>query len=285
MATDTLSALPTLFRLLGRGMRGQELAYSFNVSDRCPIGCDCYWRARARVDEMSDEDAVAFFHEMKARGYLLVTLVGGEPYVRPGLLEKLTPIMPSNWLVTSGTTPLRHFPRTTHFVSIDGADAETHNAVRRSPKLFERIVHNLTEARAEGEFPAYAHSVLNALNYRQIERILAYWSESGLLDGVLFSTLTPIKGSGDSRLRLAREEREEIVHELVRQKERYGEFLVNTDRMIRLLHPEATETQTPESCGTARLIGSFDASGARIEKCILGEAADCSQCGCVITNP
>ena len=37
MATDTLSAVPTLFRLLGRGMRGQELAYSFNVSDRCPI--------------------------------------------------------------------------------------------------------------------------------------------------------------------------------------------------------------------------------------------------------
>jgi MoaA/NifB/PqqE/SkfB family radical SAM enzyme len=221
---------------------------------------------------------------MKQRGYLLATLVGGEPYVRPALLERLTPIMPSNWLVTSGTTPLRHLPKTTHFVSVDGADADTHNEVRRSPKLFERILRNLSKARAEGGFPAYAHTVLNALNYRQIEQILAFWAGNGLLDGVVFSTLTPIRGAGDGRLRLTREQREELVAELVRQKERYGDFLVNTGRMIGLLHPDETAVQTPERCGTARLVGSFDASGRRIEQCILGAGADCSQCGCVITT-
>src|SRR3989344_2163469 len=198
MQVSDLADVPNLLKLLYRGVSGKGVGFSFNVSDRCPIGCDCYWRARARVTEMADEDAVEFFHEMKGHGFLLATLVGGEPYVRPNLLEKLTPIMPANWLVTSGTTPLRHFPKTTHFISIDGGDAGTHNAVRRSRGLFERIVRNLGRSRAEGGFPAFAHSVLNAQNYHQIEDILRFWSENGLLDGVTFSTLTPIHGSGDN---------------------------------------------------------------------------------------
>ncbi len=101
-------------KLLWKIGRGQEFGFSFNVADRCPIGCDCYWRAQARVNELSDDEVVEFFYQMKKRGYLLVTLVGGEPYVRPELLEKITPIIPANWLVTSGTTPLRMFPKTTH---------------------------------------------------------------------------------------------------------------------------------------------------------------------------
>jgi len=66
--------------------------------------------------------------------------------------------------VTSGTTPLRWFPRTTHMISIDGKDAATHNTVRQSAGLFERIETHLSRARAQwrGEFPAFAHCVLNA---------------------------------------------------------------------------------------------------------------------------
>lgn len=284
MHLSSVADVPNLAKLLFRGVSGKEVGFSFNVSDRCPINCDCYWRARNRVNEMNDEDAVAFFHEMKARGYLLVNLVGGEPYVRPQLLEKLTPIMPANWITTSGTSPLRHFPRTTHFVSIDGADAETHNTVRKSAKLFERILRNLGKARAEGDFPVYAHVVLNAVNFRQIGKILEFWYGNGLLDGVSFSTLTPIRGAGDGHLRLSTEQREFIVKELVRQKRLHGDFLLNTERMIELFHPEATAHQNPSTCGTARLIASFDAAGQRIEQCILGGGADCSECGCVITS-
>ena len=292
MQVSDLADIPNLLKLLYRGVSGKGVGFSFNVSERCPIGCRCYWRERVErleaigepVGEMGDNDAVEFFEEMKSHGYLLVTLVGGEPYVRPALLEKLTPIMPANWIVTSGTTPLRHFPKTTHFISIDGGDAGTHNAVRRSRGLFERIVRNLGRSRAEGGFPAFAHSVLNAQNYHQIEDILRFWSENGLLDGVTFSTLTPIHGSGDNEYRLSRNQREWIVEELIRQKQSYGEFMVNTVPMINLFHPDHTATQAPKTCGTARLVPSFGGDGKQIEQCILGDKADCSQCGCVITS-
>jgi len=284
MHLSSLADAPNLVKLLYRGSNGKEVGFSFNVSDRCPINCDCYWRPRARVDEMSDEDAVAFFHEMKDRGYLLVNLVGGEPYVRPELLEKLTPIMPANWITTSGTTPLRHFPRTTHFVSIDGWDAETHNRIRKSKGLFERIVKNLTKARAEGGFPAYGHMVLNSQNFWQVREVMEFWSRNELLDGFLFSLHTPIRGGGDDHLRMTEDQRFSAVAGLRRAKLFAGDYMLNTNRMLDLMHPDVARHQTPETCGTARLVASFDAAGNRIEQCILGGQADCSQCGCVITG-
>lgn len=294
MNLTSVKDVPNLANLFRRGWQGTEIGFSFNIAERCPIGCQCYWRERLERQqalgndlsqkELPDEEVVEFFQEMRDRGYLLVTLVGGEPYVRPKLLEKVTPIMPANWLVTSGTTRLRHFPHTQHFISIDGADAETHNRVRRSKGLYERIERNLASARAEGDFPAVAHTVLNAENYTQIEVILACWASNGLVDGVLFSTMTPIDGSGDDEFRLTRAQRMWVVEELLRQKEHYGSFMYNTKPMIQMFDPDRTATQSPSTCGTARLIGSFDGSGKRIEKCILGGSADCTQCGCVITT-
>jgi organic radical activating enzyme len=277
--------LPIITAATLRSFRGHPWSFSFNVTDRCPIGCNCYWRAQDRVKEMDDDAVVAFFYQMRTRGFVHATLVGGEPYVNPRLLECITPIMPTNWLVTSGTTPLRWFPKTTHMISIDGKDAETHNKVRQSAGLFERIEKHLAKARNEwvGEFPAIAHCVLNALNFRQIGDILEYWSRNKLLDGILFSTATPIRGANDNHLRLTQESREWIVQELMLQKKRFGRFMCNTESMIGELHPLRTRTQTPETCGTAKLTQSFNAAGERIGQCILSEKADCSECGCVIT--
>ena len=79
-------------------------------------------------------------------------------------------------------------------------------------------------------------------------------------------------------------QRHNAVAELRLAKQSFGGYLLNTDRMIDMLSPEATKLQNPGNCGTAQLVASFDAAGNRIEQCILGGKADCSQCGCVITG-
>lgn len=277
--------LPIVAAVALKTYKGNAWSFSFNVTDRCPIGCSCYWRAQARVKELDDDSIAAFFHGMRRQGFVHATLIGGEPYVNPRLLERITPIMPTNWIVTSGTTPLRWFPKTTHMISIDGKDAATHNSVRQSAGLFERIEKHLSSARTQwrGEFPAFAHCVLNAINFQQIGDVLTYWSGNQLLDGVVFSTATPIRDAKDNHLRLSEKSREWIVEELMRQKRRFGDFLCNTESMIQDVHPVQTRQQTPETCGTARLTQSFDTAGDRIKRCILSEKADCSECGCVIT--
>lgn len=278
-----VTAIPHFFKLLGNVVHSKEIGFSFNLSDRCPVGCDCYWRAMNRVEELSDQQVLEFFEARRLEGKLLATIVGGEPYVRPNLLKEVTKIMPANWVVTSATTPLLILPKTTHFISIDGEDAETHDKVRKMPGLYNRIVRNLTVIRSQGEFPAYIHCVLNKLNYSQIESILQVWLNNGLVDGVMFSTTTPITDGNDDWLLLTHDQRVCIVDELLKQKKRFKKFLCMTPGMIRQFHPDYTKNQTPETCPTARFVASYDAHGDRIGKCIFSEKGDCSQCGCVIT--
>ena len=95
--------LPVLYKIAQRTLTGgRPYVFSFNIADRCPIGCNCYWRAQARVPELSDEKVVEFFQWKRDDGFVLANIVGGEPYVRPKLLEEVAGILPFNWLVTSG---------------------------------------------------------------------------------------------------------------------------------------------------------------------------------------
>jgi MoaA/NifB/PqqE/SkfB family radical SAM enzyme len=277
--------VPLVRRIRSKVRNGQPWAFSFDIADRCPIGCDCYWAAQTRVQELDLPQVVQFFLDRREEGMVHVTLVGGEPYVRPDVLAAVTPIMPVNWLVTSGTTPLRRFPNTTHFISIDGADAATHNAVRRSKNLFERILRNLDRARSTWpSFPAYIHSVLNAQNFWQADDIVDFWRATGLADGVMFSTHTPIEGGNDEHLRLTRAQRTQLVDDLLRCRRTHGRFVLNTPHMLRSLLPDRTGAQTPETCTFAASVTSYRADGGRKNQCIFGEDADCTNCGCAVTT-
>jgi MoaA/NifB/PqqE/SkfB family radical SAM enzyme len=233
---------------------------------------------------MTEGQMVAFFQKMKASGFIIAFMIGGEPYTRPALLEKLAGIIPLSVVVTSGTTPLRYLKDTAHHISIDGADAETHNRVRKSQGLYERIIKNVTKARQSfSPFPVYLHVLLNSLNYRQIGEILRVWSENRLADGVSVSTMTPI-GEADRDLRLTPDQLYWIVETLHQLKKEYQGFLTNTEVMIEMLRPDFMQHLTPERCKSARYFWAYDASGQRIKQCIFGPEADCSQCGCYMTT-
>jgi MoaA/NifB/PqqE/SkfB family radical SAM enzyme len=267
-----------------RAVLGLPYAFSFNISDRCPVGCDCYWRAQARVAELSDQEVIAFFERKRSEGYVHANIVGGEPYVRPELLAKVAGIIPFNWVITSGTTPLRRLQNTTHIVSIDGATAETHDRVRQMKGLYQRIIRNVGQARSGGDFPSFIHTTLNAMNYLEVSRIVETWAANGLADGILVSIVTPIRGAANETLSLSGDQRIWVVDELLKLRRSYPEFLCMSESMIRRLHPDHTERLHPGVCDVAKLIESYDASGRPIPQCILSEKADCSQCGCVIST-
>lgn len=262
-------------------------AFSFNISESCPIDCDCYWRAKGAVTALPDEEVIQFFQEKRKEGYVLANIVGGEPYVRVKLLEEVVKILPFNWLVTSGVTPLRPLVQTTQFVSIDGADGETHNSIRRvggNKGLYARVCENVERAAQEGIAPLIIHTVLNRENYTQACDIVSQWYESGMVEGILFSTLTPMKQGGDEHLRLTYEQRVHIVDELLALRREFGDFVKSDEDMISRFHPEHTKHQTPETCHAAQWVPSYDGAGDRIPQCILGAGADCSQCGCTVTT-
>ncbi len=283
MLLKTIKKAPDLLLGVSNLINDRPIGFSFNVSDRCPVGCQCYWRAQERVPELSDEDVIRFFEEKKRQGYIHTTLVGGEPYVRRNLLPRLTEILPLTWIVTSGTTPLLDL-KATHFISIDGPNAEIHDKVRRMSGLYVRILKHLADLRTKSTSKVYIHCVLNALNKDFIWEIVYTWAQNNLVDGIVFSTMTPIKDANDESLRLFHGDREKIVEDLLTIKASYTDFICMTDSMVHGLHPDCTVHRTPETCGTARFAKSFYADGKPIPQCILSDKADCSECGCVVTS-
>ncbi len=270
--------------LLVKGVRNNRLGFGLDIIDDCPIGCMCYWRAQGRVQKMTDDEVVQFVTDRRDEGYMLALYVGGEPYLRWKLLQsRLATIMPASWLITSGVLPLKPMRRTTHFVSIDGKDAETHDRIRGYSGLYDKIHRNLELANKEGISPVYIHAVLNAENMRQAEEIIRHWRDNGLVQGVIFSTMTPITGAHDDGLRLTDDHRRWIVDELLRLRGRYGNFLLNTPTMSKAFHPNSTRRQTPENCSVARHTISFYADGSAKKQCIFTEKGDCTGCGCVVT--
>jgi MoaA/NifB/PqqE/SkfB family radical SAM enzyme len=277
-----LFGAPHVFSLFKKIISGQKFGFSFDLADRCPIGCNCYWKEMKRVRELEDEEVMDFFERRRKEGMLLATIVGGEPYVRPELLKKVVNIMPANWVVTSGTSPLMILPKTTHFISIDGKDAKTHNEIRKAPGLFERILKNLVRVRSVGKFPVFIHTVLNALNFEQIQEMILFWRKNRLADGIEFSLVTPVSEK-DKNLTLERREKIWIVGELLRMRKRFGNFICMSSCAINRYHPEVLEKQTPESCKTARFVASYQADGSLRKQCIFSDKGDCKNCGCVIT--
>ncbi|KKR92366.1 MAG: hypothetical protein UU73_C0006G0014 [Candidatus Daviesbacteria bacterium GW2011_GWA1_41_61] len=261
----------------------QPVFGSLNLSEHCPNDCSCYWKAQPRVPEMSDEKVLQFIKKRKKEGMVHVTYVGGEPYMRPKLLQDVVKIMPVNWVVTSGLIPLRRLEKTSHFISVDGVDADTHNKIRGKLGLYEKLVSNLTQAREQGIDRLYIHTVLNAANVDQLEEIFQRWSTNRLADGMFFSTHTPISGVNDEHLHLSKTQREAVVGRLLAlQVQDPDHFLKMTPEMIRRLHPDFTAKLTPQNCGAARYVASYYGNGERISQCVLSSKAKCSECGCLV---
>jgi MoaA/NifB/PqqE/SkfB family radical SAM enzyme len=298
-----VNALPLALRFYARVRSGKPIGASINVSGRCPVDCVCYWRIGLAAEfdipledigainragqslEMSDDKLVAFLERLRDEGYLLVQLVGGEPYVRRALLPRLGGILPWTWIATSGTTPFIRMKRTTHFVSLDGADAKIHDQVRRSPGLFGRIIKNLHTARKEGDFPVHIHMVLNHLNYHQIEQTIEQIClEDNLADSVAFSMHTPMSGKGDQHLYLTDMDRQRAQDMLFRTQEKYPEQVSMSKAMIQRFDVGYMRAQRPETCLTSRYVSSYREDGKRIPQCIFGPDADCSECGCAVTT-
>jgi len=281
--TKNLEILSTSIKVLKKIVKKEKFSFGFDIADRCPNGCHCYWRFAQRVEEMTDEKVINFFKKKKEEGFLNVFIIGGEPYVRPDLLEKVAGIIPITFAITSGTVPFRHLKSSVHIVSIDGKDALTHDTIRKGKNLYNRIINNLKKA-MQKKFPVFLHTVLNAINYTQTKNIIEVWEKNGLADGIVFSTMTPIAGVDIEHLRLNTKQREYIVKNLLQLKSEYPAFLLNTKEMIKKLHPEVTKNYSQSKCLAKNNFIAYDAAGKEKDKCIFGADSICSECGCVVTT-
>lgn len=285
---QTIAVTPHVFHNL---WTGKPISLSFDITTGCNLNCPyCYWQKSKRQTQLSVTEIVNLARKYRYQGIIHATWVGGEPTLRPDVLQAVTPIFPINWIVTNGIE-IKHprfpdfdifsLPNTSIIVSIDGVGT-IHDYSRQHPGLYSAIKKRFWNK------PVLTTTTLHQANKDQPEKLLRAWNRSGI-KGMTFEFATPIGRAADPRYDLIGKDRDTIIDRLIELKRIYGRFLVNSVQGLNMLRSENLKKWTGAAkCPTARFAVSLDEIGQRKLPCILGSAPDnprgvkpaCGSCGC-----
>ena len=151
---------------------GAPFQVVWNVTRACNLKCKhCYENAgRKGTDELSTEDAIRTVDRLADAGVVFLAFSGGEPTVRPDILTLIRRAAQRGMYVavaTNGTT-FSNPDRVRLFknagmkfvqVSLDGADAKTHDEFRGLPGAFERTIRGIKNCVAEDLFVEVSSTV------------------------------------------------------------------------------------------------------------------------------
>lgn len=252
---------------------------SVDVTDQCNLRCDhCYFFEQDHDAQWSLEQWRELFERMKADGFRFYqcTWVGGEPLLRPEIIELGRRYFKYSTVTTNGSIALPDWKDVSWYISVDG-DRLSHERMRNTPGLYETIQQ--TVAASEGLKITIAYCITRD-NSSEISTSLEEWSRNPKVRNMVFSFITPVRGLDDA-LWLGWEEKDRILELLIEKKELYGDFIVNTPSALRLMKSDRSRSVT-DRCPFAEKSFALGPDGIMKEPCMLGPKADCDRCGCVV---
>lgn len=252
---------------------------SVDVTSDCNLRCKhCYFFEQERVAQCSLEQWREKFERMKSEGFRFYqcTWVGGEPLLRPELIELGRRYFKFNTITTNGSLPLPDWKDVSWCISVDGSQAY-HDRFRNQPGLYETIKSNIRES--EGQRITIAYCITRQ-NCADVETSLAEWYRNPKVRNMVFSFYTPIRGLDDD-LWLDWPEKDRMLDKLIELKRQYGDFLVNTRQALGLMKSPSARDIT-NNCLFAGKSFAFDPAGGVKSPCMLGPKADCDRCGCIV---
>ncbi len=155
---------------------------ALHVTTRCPLACrHCYASPAADSREDPPLDLlVSAVEQARTHGARVIKLTGGDPLARPEALEAIARSAQDAevTVLTSGMAPAERLrallvePQWTLQISLDGADADTHDWYRGAGS-HERLRQNLDVLAADGLLRRVTLCVcLSRLNRHQVEPIV-----------------------------------------------------------------------------------------------------------------
>ncbi|MFH1745980.1 MAG: radical SAM protein [Planctomycetota bacterium] len=205
------------------GDAGKQRLYSVTlaVTNRCMFNCwHCYNAGRNQVDLPLDKLA-ELADELRDRGAVMVTLTGGEPLLRDDL-EEIARCFDERACLIVGTTGwgltserasrLREAGVFGVGISLDSADADEHDRLRRKPGAFRAALDGLSNAREAGLYP-YVVAVATR-EFLQPERFMSFMrfaGEAGALEVHLLEPSATGNLAERADVMLSSEERQAII--------------------------------------------------------------------------
>ncbi len=193
-------------------VRRRPFQVLLQLTNRCNMTCDMcdFWpHTASRDEELSLDDYRRLREELSALGTFLVSIEGGEPFLRDDLVDivrlfahgHLPTLYTNGWFVTAESArDLFDAGLTQVGVSIDYPDAARHDAKRGLPGSFDRAwraVDAFRDAAAHGGRQVHVMTVLMDDNHEDLEALLRASAERRVGHSItLISTTGFRRGDG-----------------------------------------------------------------------------------------
>lgn len=246
---------------------GTKYIAEMDITDNCNLRCKhCYQK-----DLQNNSEPIALqeweqrFNSLYNEGVRVVAIVGGEPSLRPDVLELADRTFPVLTVITNGIKKITEDFRHPIFVSVDGAKEK--NDSIRGKGTFDKILKNYS-----GDSRAYINITLLKENYRDLEEVVRLAIKNGFR-GVVCNIYSCDIGDNNSMV-LTGEDRKRIIAELKRVKTKYPKMMDISWDTIKWFE----QADHRDSCFWREHVLHYDVQWNK-RKCYSNEA-DCSACGC-----
>ena len=266
---------------------------SVDVNNICNLHCShCYWWLNRKNDaeDLSAEQWREIIRStFKKQRVYVVTLVGGEPTMRPDIIEVFCEEMPRRvCVVTNGTYPLKRFANLYfYWISLDGTE-EIHDSIRGKGayiKTKQNILEYIRGSDRKGK-PAWKDiwitMTINSLNYNTIENLVEEWKDK--VNKIGFQFHTPFIKNDPLWMPFG-DKRTKVVDNLISLRKKYPYFVINGEKQLSLMKGNwGGIGTTPIQCPSWAIL-SLDHMGRIKQPCCIGSADNkaskpiCEECG------
>lgn len=258
---------------------------SWNSTNQCNMYCDhCYRDAGYQAHrELNTTEAKRLIDELVAAGFRIMIFSGGEPLMRPDILELvkyaasvgLRPVFGTNGtLITrSLAEKLRAAGTMGMGISLDSMDKQRHNTFRKYESAWEEAVRGMQNCRSAG-LPFQIHTTVLGWNDHELEAITDFAVNMGARAHHIFFMVPTGRAVNIQENSTRAQEYEDIIRRVLAKQQRVDIELKPTcaPQFMRIAKEMGIETRFRRGC----------LSG--ISYCIIGPEGDVQPCAYLNTH-
>ncbi len=263
---------------------------SADIINVCNLHCThCYWWLnRKENEELTVEQWKEIIDtKFKKNHVFIITLVGGEPTLRPDVIELFVKEFPKRVsIVSNGTYPLKKYKDLYfYWISVDGTQ-EVHDTIRGKGAYASTRKNILDYVEKNGDYAwkdIWISMTINSLNYKTVPDVIEEWY--GYVNKIGFQFHTPFT-KGDPLWLPFGPERTKVVDDIISMIDKYDDqYIINPKSQLELMKKNwGGKGTTPIDCPTWAIL-SVDHMGREKKPCCIGSAEKnsmapiCEDCG------